>query len=74
MSQLDFKSRIKFINEIYYHAMFKMNGLNAIALCGNKILMLQSRSEFQILEDETMKHRVEFQRVYPDKQSKSLGR
>jgi len=52
----------------------KMNGLNAIALCGNKILMLQSRSEFQILEDETMKHRVEFQRVYPDKQSKSLGR
>ena len=52
----------------------KMNGLNAIALCGNKILMSQSRNEFQILEDETMKHRVEFQRVYPTKQSKSLGR
>jgi hypothetical protein len=52
----------------------KMNGLNAIALCGNKILVLKSRSEFQVLEDETMKHRLEFQKVYPTKQNKSFGR
>ena len=52
----------------------KMNGLNAIALCGNKILVLKSRSEFQVLEDETMKHRFEFQKVYPTKQNKSFGR
>ena len=68
------EEKINTIVLLCYTKNVKVNGLNAIALCGNKMLVLKSRSEFQVLEDETMKHRFEFQKVYPTKQNKSSGR
>jgi hypothetical protein len=68
------EEKINTIVLLCYAKNVKVNGLNAIALCGNKMLVLKLRSEFQVLEDETIKHRVEFRKVFSDKQNKSLGR